>query len=191
MTNLISLFTKGLGGSVGNIILLGLSGSETPVIEYSGFYHGARPHKVIKILQRGLEVRQLYYRTEEVCPMVVLVESRTNEESIPIKVAKLNSENIEAKVLVSTLATEYIEIPVMIAHPTTISIEAKVPIAVSQEESILGCLNIYDETEWAKMKPTAVFSIRELEIKSLDDIWFRPVNKLEIIKSKELEFVRK
>ena len=182
---------KGLGSNNTALLLQGFGPIGAAVSTLPGSYRGVKQHPIFRLLQRGLEVRQLYWRTEEICPMIVLVDTRIDSQSVPVKIAILNSANIEAKVPVAMLATESIEIPVMIAHPTAISIEARVPIAVSQGESVLGCLNIYEETEWAKMKPTAVFSTRELEIKSLDDIWFRPANKLEIIKSKELEFVRK
>ncbi len=178
-----TLITKGLGGSATNLLLGGL-GESVSTLPGSYRGEGGHTHPVFKILQRGLEVRQLYWRTEEINPMIVLVSIKRDKQSIPIRVAHLSSDNIESKVPVAMLATEHIGSIVKVAYPAVEFIEEKIPVVMSQEESILSCLNVYDRTEWVKVNPSAVlFSSENFEAKS--------INNLKITKSRELEFVRK
>ena len=175
------VITRGLAGFNSDLILQGFLSTVSTI---PGFYRGVQEHPIFKILQRGLEVRQLYWRSEELSPMIVLVDTRKDKQSVPVRVAILNSENIMARTPIAMLATEYIDSIIRIAYPKTEFVESKIPVAISQEESILGCLNIYDEFEWAKIRPTAVFSLnKSFEVK--------PFEELKITKSKELELVRK
>ena len=179
-----NLVTRGLNNSSTHLLLRGLGGFVAAVSTVPGSYRGVREHPIFKILQRGLEVRQLHWNTEEINPMIVFVSIEKDKQSVPVKIVILNSENVDAKAPIAMLATEYIDLKIKMTYPTTEFVEAKIPIIISQEESILGCLNIYDETEWASIKPAAVFSLSKgFEIKSLSG--------LKITKTKELELIGK
>lgn len=165
-----NLVLRGLNNSATYLILRGLGEFAAAVSGVPGSYRLTRAHPIFKILQRGLEVKQLYWRTEEINPMVVLVSIRKDERSIPIKVATLNSANIKAKVPIAMLATKELDVNIIAVHPVA--------------EYILNPVNIYKEVDWSISKPSAIFSLsKEFEVK--------PFDNLKITKSKELELTRK
>jgi hypothetical protein len=148
-----------------------------------GSYRGDKNHPVFGILRRGNKIKQLYWRSEETNPMVVIVSVKDDKNSVPITIVHLNQANIEAKVPIAMLAAKYISNDIILTYPKTEIVSSKLPITISHKESLLGCMNIYDDKEWSKMGDSATFYNKgHLEVEYNSGLNIKKSDTLEVVK---------
>ena len=192
--------TRGLTGNNTDLILRGLhTYIAVPVVTGPGFYRIGGGHPLLRLLRHGLEVRQLYWRQEEINPMVVIVSSEEEGKLVPIKVSVLNAEEIRTKVPICILADGDIDAKISIAEYARESVLSQVPIAVDFAEEVTNIVRVSDDHEWFILEPAAVFSPGKVFIvKSIKELKTRPFEKFDPtsfgsleIERRELEILRR
>ena len=136
-----NLLTRGLNSAGTHLLLQGMGEF---ISNIPGSYRGKKDSFPFKVLQRGLEIRRLTWKQEEINPMVVVVSIRRDIKEIPVLVVSLTSENIKAKVPVSNLNKEYIS--------------SKISIGAMQRDNISSLVNVYKMTQYFENKPSTIFS---------------------------------
>jgi hypothetical protein len=175
------ILTRGLGTNAGEVLLQGY-GPGLQVSILPGSYRLTKNNLLYSILGRGLEVRRLAWRSEEVNPMVVVVKVRNTEYNLPIPVAHTNQANIEAKVPIASLNTQKFSSLIELANSLQENNKIPIPIVLSKKEEKHLVANIYHDLDYMIRNPSVVFSKGDLKVIYIG---------APIMEKKSLEFVRR